>query len=305
MISVDRIGSGPIIHQDLHPSLGDNINGPSLVRVPDGLAGALGRYYLYFSHHKGQHIRLAVADRIEGPWQIHSPGVMPLRETPFTLTVPNAPQPNWAISQGTDGLYPHLASPDVRIRHDGAFEMYVHGLDASGEQVTWRAQSANGLSWRFTGKPIVDSYLRLFQSGGTTYAMARCSRIWRLDQAGWQRGGVAISDTVRHVAVLIRRDQLHVLFTRIGDAPERILHTSISLNGAWRRWQAASDPEHVLSPDLPWEGSNEPVSPSKVGAVSFSNALRDPCLFEDQGTVWMVYAGGGESALGLARVTGL
>ena len=55
MIEISRKGTGPIIHQAMHPSLGDNINGPSLIRVPDGIKGALGQYYLYFSHHKGQH----------------------------------------------------------------------------------------------------------------------------------------------------------------------------------------------------------------------------------------------------------
>ena len=60
----------------------------------------------------------------------------------------------------------------------------------------------------------------------------------------------------------------------------------------------------VLLPEREWEGSGEPPAPSQIGAVGFSNALRDPCLFEDEGNIWMVYAGGGEHALGLARLTG-
>ncbi len=82
MIEISRKGTGPIIHQAMHPSLGDNINGPSLIRVPDGIKGALGQYYLYFSHHKGQHIRLAYAEHVEGPWRIHPCGVMPLSTSP-------------------------------------------------------------------------------------------------------------------------------------------------------------------------------------------------------------------------------
>lgn len=305
MIDVRRIGDAPIIHGGMHPSLGDNINGPSLVRVPEGLNTKLGKYYLYFSHHKGQHIRLAYADRIEGPWSIFEPGVMPLGETPFTTTVPDAPQPDWAVAQGEDGLYPHLASPDVRITASDGFEMFVHGLYQSGEQVTWRACSEDGLKWSFSGEPIPDTYLRIFEWQRTTFAMARCSRIWRRDASGWVPGEIAISPEVRHVGVLPRDDVLHVLFTRIGDAPEHILHTALRLRDDWRAMTNAAPPEPVLFPELAWEGSEQPIEVSRVGAVSFSNALRDPCLFTDDGATWLIYAGGGENALGLARIYGM
>ena len=305
MIEITRIGENPIIHQGMDASLGDNINGPSLVRVPDRVARPLGRYYLYFSHHKGQHIRLAYADRIEGPWHIHRDGVLPLTSSPFAQTKPDVPQPAWAVLQDTDGLYPHLASPDVLILEDNAFEMYVHGLDASGEQVTWRAISDDGLDWQFSGACIPDTYLRIFRWQGETYALARCSRFWKLSAAGWEPGSIGISETVRHVAVLVRNDHLHVLFTRIGDAPELILHCAISLRGDWQSWHNDAEPTPVLYAELPWEGAERPVTTSMVGAVEFSNALRDPCLFEEGGKVWMIYAGGGEHALGLAQVYGL
>ncbi len=305
MIKVHRIGDSPIIHQGLHPSLGDNINGPSLLRIPDGTPNALARYYLYFSHHKGQHIRLAYADRVEGPWNIHPGGVMPLASSPFAQSKPDVPQPAWAVAQGTDGLYPHLASPDVFIRDDDTFEMYVHGLDDSGEQVTWRAVSRNGLNWRFTGALIQDTYLRIFHWQEETYAMARCSRFWKRTDAGWTRGHIGISEAVRHVAVLVRDDHLHVLFTRIGDAPEHLLHTSISLGRIWQNWRCDTPATPVMHAELPWEGAGQPVTTSMIGAVDFSNALRDPCLFEDAGAVWLIYAGGGEHALGLAQIDGI
>ena len=47
------------------------------------------------------------------------------------------------------------------------------------------------------------------------------------------------------------------------------------------------------------------MTTSMIGAVDFSNALRDPCIFEDAGTVWLIYAGGGEHALGLAQIEGI
>ena len=60
--------------------MGDNINGPSLIKVPDWIENPLGQYYLYFAHHQGTHIRLAYADRLEGPWTTHAPGTLQLED---------------------------------------------------------------------------------------------------------------------------------------------------------------------------------------------------------------------------------
>jgi hypothetical protein len=43
--------------------MGDNINGPAAIRVPEWIENPLGNYYLYFAHHQGTYIRLAYADR--------------------------------------------------------------------------------------------------------------------------------------------------------------------------------------------------------------------------------------------------
>ena len=110
---------------------------------------------------------------------------------------------------------------------------------------------------------------------------------------------------MRHVAILVRDRLLHVLYTCIGDAPERILHTALDLSRPWPDWPLASPEREVLRPEHPWEGAEEPLAPSRPGATGFSNALRDPGLFEEAGSLWMVYAAGGEAALGLARVEGL
>ena len=93
-VAIRRFSQNPIITPPLNATLGTNINGPSLIRVPNWLQGALGRYYLYFAHHQGKHIRLAYADRLEGPWTVHEPGVLSLEESLFVG---------------------HVASPDVHI----------------------------------------------------------------------------------------------------------------------------------------------------------------------------------------------
>jgi hypothetical protein len=51
-VLVTRRDNGPIIGPDLHPSIGVNIQGPWLIRVPDWIGDRLGAYYLYFAYHK-------------------------------------------------------------------------------------------------------------------------------------------------------------------------------------------------------------------------------------------------------------
>ena len=55
-IKVTRLLDKPIIGPDLHPSIGVNIQGPSLIKVPEWIENPLGKYYLYFADHKGLYI---------------------------------------------------------------------------------------------------------------------------------------------------------------------------------------------------------------------------------------------------------
>ena len=86
-----RLLDDPIITPDLHPSIGKNIQGPSLIRVPDWVESRLGTYYLYFADHKGSYIRLAYADDLRGPWKVYQPGSLQLAESHFLTEPPDAP----------------------------------------------------------------------------------------------------------------------------------------------------------------------------------------------------------------------
>jgi hypothetical protein len=104
---VRRLPGNPIIHPGLDRRLGGNINGPSLIRVPDWTPNPLGRYYLYFAHHQGTFLRLAYADRLAEPWTIHAPGVLDLAESFFDQ---------------------HIASPNVHVDHARReIRLYYHG----------------------------------------------------------------------------------------------------------------------------------------------------------------------------------
>jgi len=303
-LEVRRLLDRPIVDRGLDPSLGDNINGPSLIRVPDWVARPLGRYYLYFAHHEGRHIRLAFANDLAGLWRIHPPGALHLGQTPLPQTPPNVPQPAWAVAKGVDGLYPHIASPDVHVG-EGRLTMYLHGLAESGDQTSLTAHSPDGLDWSVAPGRITQVYLRVFGHRGTRYALAWGGQVLRAAGADFEPGPWPFPEGHRHSAVLVRGDTAHVLWTRIGDAPERILHSTIDLRPGWRDWRLGPTAE-LMRPELPWEGAGLPVVPSEIGTAERpENALRDPCLFEEGGRAFMVYAGAGEQALGLAEITGL
>ena len=141
----DRMGPRTsIISPDMLPGDdGRNINGPSVIRVPDWVEGRLGRYYLYFAHHKGRYIRLAYADRLDGPWTIYAPGALHLDDL--------------------DCCGDHIASPDVQVDEARRqIRLYFHGREPGGKrQFTYLATSEDGLAFSHARGPLAAFYLRV------------------------------------------------------------------------------------------------------------------------------------------------
>src|SRR5579884_586290 len=126
-----RLPHNPIITPQLSATLGDNINGPSLIRVPDWVQKPLGKYYLYVAHHQGKFIRLAYADQLDGPWKIYDPGTLHLGEVSL--------------------CHDHIASPDVHADSEKRqILMYFHcPAEGTGKKIesqkTLLAVSTDGL----------------------------------------------------------------------------------------------------------------------------------------------------------------
>jgi len=315
-VHVQRLLDRPIITPQLDASLGPNIQGPSLIRVPDWIANRLGRYYLYFADHKGRYIRLAYADDLVGPWRIHVPGSLQI-EGSFLLTEPPAgpaeelarlraaPQPaNLLHDAFTEATTPHIASPDVHVDDaNRRIVMYYHGLNALGQQVTRAATSADGV--RFAARPEIlgRTYFRTFRHGGYTYAMAMPGQFYRSKDplSGFEPGPLLFNPNMRHAALLVRGGTLFVFWTQVGHAPETIMLSTIALIDDWTKW-SASPPVEVLRPERAWEGADAPVAPSvRSTAYGHVNQLRDPAVFEENGRTFLLYAVAGESGIAIAE----
>ena len=298
-LMVRRLENNPVIAPAMLPGKdGANINGPSLIRVPGWVQKPLGKYYLYFAHHGGKYIRLAYADRLEGPWKIKQGGVLLLADCP-----------------GANG---HIASPDVIVDSDRKeVRMYFHGpAKAGGRQKSFLAVSEDGLDFKAREEILGEFYFRVFTFGGQWYALSKRGMMYHSkDGLGSFEAGPCIFPDVqkdggdhngpgpRHVAVHLRDDRLDIYYSSIGDAPERILRASAKLGEDWRAWRAGK-PQEVIKPLHPWEGADLPVKPSGAGAAQGrEDALRDPAIFVDEDRkAYLLYSVAGENGIAIAEV---
>ncbi|MEM9404604.1 MAG: hypothetical protein AAGA81_01065 [Acidobacteriota bacterium] len=315
-LRVERLLDRPIIGPDLDPSIGVNIQGPSLIRVPDWVEGPLGRYYLYFADHKGRYIRLAYADELLGPWSIYEPGVLPIEESYFLTEPPEATpeqvaafEERWNVSLSHDLLKevttPHIASPDVHVDdEERRIVLYFHGLEGVGEQATRVALSTDGLSFEVRPELLGRTYLRAFRRDGFTYGLAMPGQLYRSRDGltDFETGPLLFGPDMRHSAVLQRGDELLVFWTQVGEAPERILLSRIDLTPDWSEWREGPAVE-VLRPEQPWEGAEAPLEPSvRSSAYGTVNQLRDPAIYQEDGRVFLLYAVAGESGIAIAEL---
>ncbi len=302
--NIERLEANPIIVPEMLPgSDGENINGPSLIRVPTWIDNALGEYYLYFAHHAGTYIRLAYADDLAGPWTVYEPGTLKLEETICA-----------DIHESAYANYRHVASPDVHVDEKSQqIRMYFHcpvyitgpkAEESSYKQVTLVATSSDGLNFEAGNEPLGNSYFRVFQWDGMDYALGMPGVFYRSVDGltNFEKGPTLFTEDQRHTAVKIDSGKLLVFYTVVGENPERILLSEIELSDNWMKW-TATDPREVLKPETEWEGVNLAHEPSVRGfSMKPVRQLRDPALFDEDGRSYLLYSVAGESAVAIARV---
>ena len=348
--------SQPIIDQDMFddPGVedeGENINGPSLIRIPDWISPAnrahrSAVYYLYFGAHVGDYIRMAWAANITGPWHLYQVGANVSRGNRGVLD--NGGR-DINVGNGIVIEENHLASPDVHVDNENRrIILYFHsgsstffnGNEMSG-QFTWVATSPYGLDFNNRIEPVrlAPSYVRTFEHGNELYAFdnsaspkraldannpweppsnyysgSTLSNLWESrsgsftqepigDNLGLSRAQLR----VRHTAVRVVGNDLHVFYTRRGDSPERVMMSTVNLRvGDYENWQFSFPPAEILTATSGWEGGQFMPEPSETSAAPENvNQLRDPYVFEDSdGSLYLIYAGRGEDGLGIAALSG-
>jgi len=344
-IEAARLTDQPIISTDMHPmliaeadSIGyRNINGPSLIKVPSWLDNPLGKYYLYFAHHKGGNIRLAYADSLNGQWTIANEPILPLAqsglstvsgkvsglstlrkytslsETMALLTVASDYKKDFEAKQkdqviATKPTEPHLASPDIIIDHERKeIRMYYHGVVEGTLQMSKVARSKDGLNFTPEDGILSLPYLRVFEYRDQYYGLAMPGFLYRSDDGLKDfevRRRWVFNPKSRHYGIHIDDSDLYIFHTKVGDAPEVIYYTRMDLSSEdWDDWSIEESRE-LMRPELDWEGVNLPVKPSMRGeSGSPVHELRDPDVFEDaDGQLYILYTGQGEQHIGIAQL---
>jgi hypothetical protein len=322
-VTARRFATNPLVTVRSSPSLGDNVNGPSVIRLPSWIPNPRGRYAMYFAHHMGRHIRVAFADRVEGPWRIHEGGVLPVEQTAFDRPQPDPPET-------LDDFYTHVASPEVIADEQSRrLILWVHGWWTEAQR--WPADPAAARQWArqrgygqytqaatssdaltFQPHPAITrtSYVRVFRWARLWYAMSRLGALGRSQHPldAFEPGPDPFRDgpyanRVRHVALLRRENTLFVFFSAIRDTPERILVSRVSLSGDWTTW-LASAPVELLAPATPYECATLPLAASEPGDVKGPvRQLRDPAIIEDEGRIVLFYSVCGEQGIAAAEIT--
>lgn len=275
------------------------------------------------------------AGDVTGPWSLYRSGAGVAAGSRGVLDL----GASLAIPLANDlAVVDHIASPDVHVDDAGQrIIMYFHGwTEHAGvrptEQKTLVATSDDGLAFNDGIEPVTfgRSYFRVFRHGDSLYAIANrgdlhrapdptapwvapagfdfTADLWDVrDDNPWDADlqAAGSNELLRHVAVRVRGDVLHVLYTRIGGTPEQILHSTVNVStGDFTSWDPTFPPELVLAPEVAWEGSDVTPAPSVGGpAPEDVRQLRDPFLFQDiDGKDYLFYAGRGEDAIGVAEV---
>ena len=231
-IKVVRLNnSQPIITQKTFEDVGassdaSNINGPSVIRIPDWVkiaarASPKAGYYLYFAHHQGAYIRMAWAANIEGPWTLFNVGSKNDSRDKGRGVLDmgsnrNIKKPVIEFSGGV-GIWKHIASPDVIIDElNQQFILYFHGPSKSttpggknfdtGNQKTFVATSKYGLNFNAPDGDVIggvgggdngyglknatlgSAYMRAFTYANELYAITNTGVIWKAPNASipWQ-----------------------------------------------------------------------------------------------------------------------
>jgi len=306
-MKIKRVVDKPLISNDSNPELDGNINGPTVIKIPEWVDSPLGKYYMYFANHQGKYILMAYADNLLGPYTIYDGGVLSIADTPYA----------W-----------HIASPDIVIDDDNQkIIMFYHGCGVTDKsqaktgQWTTYSESKDGLSFVSDSLYLCDSYLRVVKVGdkylGSTGGPKRLvydfkqslgtipEQITHIDIKSepfclFENGEQSMySYRVRNLCFdLESENSLWIYYSNVCDEPERIKRVCVNP----KDWSAESY-EEVLQPGLEYEGVSEPLIKSEGGCKHYPvHELRDPYIINDNDHKYMFYTVAGEAGISVVEI---
>uniref|UniRef100_A0A6G6ACF3 Uncharacterized protein n=1 Tax=Borely moumouvirus TaxID=2712067 RepID=A0A6G6ACF3_9VIRU len=322
-IPIQRFSTNPLINSTDLPLYCDNdynINFPTVVKTPSWLRNRLNdvigvkpTYLMYFSDHHGKQIFMAWSFDLEGPWNVYAPGTLKITQVLA------------AFNASLNDTKAEVASADIYLDDDAKMvRMYFHRRVPNDNYaiVTSVAYSEDGIHFNYIDtRAIGTAYMRHFVHDGYIYLTDRQAQLWRSRDGvnNLEAGPTIIGDAfvnqsavngdgytglVRHIGLIKRGNTLYIYGTRVGDAPERVLWTTMNLRGNWCQWEAESPVEEGFRPVTDYEGANLPNIPSRKGSANEPvNQLRDPFPFYDMGKCFIFYTVAGESGIAGARLT--
>ncbi len=277
-----------------------NINGPCFVEVPHFAKSGKKKFLLYFAQHSGTSISAATSNSPFGPWEILTHNIL-------------------SISSKYN-FHDHVASPHVEIDlKKERLLMYFHSrIIDSRHQSTFLAESKDGINFTpINLQSELPFYFRMHNMKDFFIGVSKGGDVFinqsRLYDRGWSLlGNPFVGDkivdkyhnyqgAIRHPSLFMNNGSLLILYSRIGDAPERIMQQQLKINP--RSCELGVAVNELLSPALDFEGVNEDLQKSKPGiAICKENALRDPQLAQYKDSLYLYYAFGGESGIGVVKL---
>lgn len=279
---------------------GDNINGPSIIKVPDFIKNPLGKYYCYFADHGGKYIRMAYSNQITGPYKLYKNGVLHLDNIPG---------------------FNHLASPDVHIE-EKKLCMYYHCPYKNGKtsQSTFCSYSNDGLTFISDNINIIHPYFRKFNYKNNLYGLAMktvdCNTIsYQMKEEGCLSVTVImkqINNTwkevceilpwSRHTCILTINNKNYIFFSSVNDIPEHIKMGELLIDEKNNTYNIINI-KSIIKPELFYENHNEPLNKSKYGSSSdFVRQLRDPYVIKDNEEFYILYTVCGEKGIAIGKL---
>ena len=212
------------------PAGSSNINGPTVIRVPDWIPVAQrvhpkAKYYLYFGHHIGHDIRMAWSDSLTGNWSLFNSGNGPDRAWGSQGNNTGAQTPRSGVLSIVGGQLAakvgskviatnHISSPEVLVDHKNKrIALYFHATSQfmpgiSGQQ-SFVSTSKYGLNFNAihmggeVGQGMREvlpggAYARVFEVKGQTFAFSNGGKLWKAPRANdaGDLNTIANADTV-------------------------------------------------------------------------------------------------------------